>query len=126
MPYKRNSELPQVIKDALPSKAQSIFRNVFNAAVKKGADEESSLKQSWAAVKNAGYKKDEESKKWRLTKSETSINNFISMLLNHVQGGSKAPNYRPSDTLVQCQHCAHASSGDMCALFNFPFIKNKP
>jgi hypothetical protein len=44
-------------------------------------------------------------------------------LLSQVQG-KNAPNYRPSDTLVQCQHCAHASAGNQCALYHFQFTKD--
>lgn len=40
------------------------------------------------------------------------------------QAQGLAPGYCPSDSLIQCQHCAHASSGDMCALYNFPFTKD--
>lgn len=124
MPYSSNAELPQRVKTALPEKAQTIFRRVFNSVLGSGASEESAMKQAWGAVKNAGYEKVDDSTKWQLTKTETSVNNFISMLLNRIQGANRAPNYRPSDSLIQCQHCAHASSGDMCALYNFPFIKD--
>jgi cation transport regulator ChaB len=122
MPYSSNNELPQGVRTALPSKAQTIFRNVFNAVLHSGSSEESAMKQAWGAVKNAGYEKVEDSIKWQLTKTETSVNNFISMLLNRIQGASRAPNYRPSDTMIQCQNCVHASKGNMCALYNFPFI----
>jgi hypothetical protein len=42
-------------------------------------------------------------------------------LLAEVTGGGLAPNYRPSDSLIQCQHCAHAGAGNKCALYNFTF-----
>jgi hypothetical protein len=46
-------------------------------------------------------------------------------LLTQVKEQQKlAPGYTPSDSLIQCQHCAHATDGNICALYNFPFIKN--
>jgi cation transport regulator ChaB len=57
MPYESNEDLPEAIKDSLPAAAQSIFRNTFNSAAAKGADEQSAIKQAWGAVKNAGYQK---------------------------------------------------------------------
>ena len=70
MPYMNNDALPDGVKNVLPSSAQSIFRNAFNSVSAKGATEESANKQAWAAVKNAGYKKDGESGKWKLEKSD--------------------------------------------------------
>lgn len=75
MPYKTNADLPEDIKNALPSAAQSIFRHVFNSVNESGANEESSMKQAWGAVKNAGYKKIKESVKWQLTKADASFIN---------------------------------------------------
>lgn len=57
MPYSSNDKLPDAVKTALPSAAQSIFRRTFNSASEGGADEESAMKQAWGAVKNAGYRK---------------------------------------------------------------------
>lgn len=51
MPYARNSDLPSGVKDALPSEAQSIFRNVANSLIYDGKSEESAFKQAWGAVK---------------------------------------------------------------------------
>lgn len=65
MPYKSNADLPKEVRDALPEAAQSIFREVFNSTQKRGSDESSSAAQSWAAVKTAGYGKDESTGKWR-------------------------------------------------------------
>jgi hypothetical protein len=45
-------------------------------------------------------------------------------LLKEVQGNpnvSNAPGYGPSDTLIQCQHCAHAGGANYCLLYNFEF-----
>jgi len=57
MPYAKNSELPDSVKNVLPAKAQEIFRKAFNAANAKYHDEERAFKIAWGAVKNAGYKK---------------------------------------------------------------------
>lgn len=42
-------------------------------------------------------------------------------LLAEVTGEGLAPGYTPSDDLMQCQHCAHASQGNKCALYHFTF-----
>jgi len=55
-PYKTNSDLPENVKNALPAKAQSIFRNAFNSAMKQGKSEEVAFKIAWSAVKQS-YKK---------------------------------------------------------------------
>lgn len=62
-PYDKNIDLPKNIKDVLPSKAQTIFRNAFNNALKSGKTEEQAFKIAWSAVKKQ-YKKDKDSKKW--------------------------------------------------------------
>jgi cation transport regulator len=58
MPYSKNSELPDSVK-VLPAAAQSIFRKAFNSAEKQYDDEERAFKVAWAAVKKAGYKKED-------------------------------------------------------------------
>jgi cation transport regulator ChaB len=65
MPYKSNDDLPEAVRGALPTHAQTIFRNVFNSAADGGSDEQSSAQQSWAAVKAAGYEKDGKTGRWR-------------------------------------------------------------
>jgi len=60
MPYESNADLPEGVRNALPEKAQSIFRNAFNSVMKGGASEESAMKQAWGAVKNAGWTKDKD------------------------------------------------------------------
>ena len=64
MPYKSNRELPDNVKGVLPNKAQSIWRNVFNATERK-TGETRARQQAWGAVKNAGFEKDEKSGRWR-------------------------------------------------------------
>lgn len=66
MPYRSNRELPESVKDKLPSHAQDIYREAFNSAWDQYSDpeerrsddsrEEVSHKVAWSAVK-AKYKK---------------------------------------------------------------------
>lgn len=68
MPYSRNNELPDGVKDNLPSKAQEIYRKAFNSAFddykdeedRRGDDsrEEVAHKVAWSAVKNEYHKDD--------------------------------------------------------------------
>lgn len=60
--YDTNEELPKSVRDALPSAAQSVFRNVFNSQVKAGKSEEIAFKSAWGALKNQGWRK--EGDKW--------------------------------------------------------------
>lgn len=62
MPYKSNDELPDNVKNSLPSEAQSIWRNAFNSSHEKDGDEEKAVRIAWGAIKNAGWSKDGE--KW--------------------------------------------------------------
>ena len=66
-PYDKNSDLPKSVRDALPSKAQTIFRKAFNSAIKQGLSEERAFKIAWSAVKKAGYYKDKDGK-WKKRK----------------------------------------------------------
>lgn len=62
MPYQSKSELPDNVKDNLPSHAQDIYRKAFNSAYdeyKQAEDrrgdasrEETAHKVAWSAVKN--------------------------------------------------------------------------
>ena len=61
MPYSRNSELPQSVRDALPGEAQSVFREVVNDALGRGLSEERAFASAWAAVKRGWEKQGE---KW--------------------------------------------------------------
>lgn len=66
MPYKNNSELPDSIKNNLPSHAQNIYREAFNHAFIEYQDplkrrdaasvEETARKVAWAAVKKHYHK----------------------------------------------------------------------
>ena len=69
MPYKRVSELPDSVKDNLPSHAQEIYMETFNSAwdqydqpeERRGDDsrEETAHKVAWAAVKKQYEKGDD-------------------------------------------------------------------
>jgi cation transport regulator len=62
MPYKSTRDLPESVRDNLPSHAQEIFKEAFNSAWDEYADpdkrrgsesrEEVSFKVAWSAVKN--------------------------------------------------------------------------
>lgn len=70
MPYQSKSELPDNVKDNLPSHAQDIYRKAFNSAYdeyKQAEDrrgdasrEETAHKVAWSAVKNEYEKQDGE------------------------------------------------------------------
>jgi len=65
MPYAKISELPEAVRKALPVDAQKIFMNAFNSVYANTKDDARSSAAGWAAVKNAGYKKNEETGKWK-------------------------------------------------------------
>jgi cation transport regulator len=71
MPYSSNSELPEAIKNALPVKAQTIYRKAFNSAFEtyKG-EEEKVIAIAWTAVKTKYEKKDN---KWVLKKVKSKV-----------------------------------------------------
>lgn len=71
MPYKTNKDLPDAVKNHLPSHAQDIFRESYNHALsqykkpekRRGneSQEEVANKVAWSAVKTKYTKKDD---KW--------------------------------------------------------------
>ena len=73
MPYDRNSDLPESVRDSLPSHAQDIYREAYNSAwdqykdpeKRRGDDtrEETAHQVAWAAVKKK-YEKSNGSK-WK-------------------------------------------------------------
>jgi len=79
MPYKRNSDLPESVRDNLPSHAQEIYREAFNSAWDQydepeerrgGASrEETAHKVAWNAVKTK-YQKNEKTGKWSAKKDD--------------------------------------------------------
>lgn len=56
MPYRKKSELPDSVKDNLPSDAQKIYKEAFNNAHGQYGNEQRAHKVAWAAVKKK-YKK---------------------------------------------------------------------
>ena len=71
MPFARNRDLPDSVKGALPTRAQSIFRNAFNNAEgEQELSEERSFQVAWGAVRNAGYERDDDGK-WHKTQKAT-------------------------------------------------------
>jgi cation transport regulator len=70
MPYDSNDDLPQDIKNALPAKAQTIYRKAFNGAYDSYVgDEEKAIATAWTAVKTKYAKKND---KWVLIKTVES------------------------------------------------------
>ena len=63
MPYSRNKDLPEGVKNALPRTGQTIWRKAFNSALEGtcDGDEECAAKVAWSAVKKV-FKK--EGDKW--------------------------------------------------------------
>ena len=67
MPYTSINELPESVRNVLPTHAQEIYKEAFNSAYQEyanpkerrgGADrEETAHRVAWAAVKKAGYEK---------------------------------------------------------------------
>lgn len=67
MPYDRNTELPDSVRDNLPDQAQTIYRKAFNSAWDQYKDpaerrgdadrEETAHKVAWSAVKESYEKK---------------------------------------------------------------------
>ncbi len=68
MPYKKNSQLPEGVKNNLPDKAQDIYREAYNSAWEEYSDpedrrgdasrEETAHRIAWAAVKKQYEKQD--------------------------------------------------------------------
>ena len=69
MPYKSIADLPDSVRDHLPSHAQEIYKKAFNSAFDEYKErspekrEETAHKVAWSAVKKK-YRKDEKSGKW--------------------------------------------------------------
>ena len=56
MPYARNSELPEGVRNALPGEAQTVFREAVNDALDRGLSEDRAFASAWGAVKH-GWEK---------------------------------------------------------------------
>ena len=67
MPYKSIEQLPEPVRHVLPSKAQHIFMEAFDAAYfEHNHNELTAFKIAWSAVKRAGYRKNIKTGKWQL------------------------------------------------------------
>lgn len=61
MPYASNSDLPKEIRDNVPSEeGKKLFRRVFNSEMRQGADEGRAFAAAWAALRDAGYERNDE------------------------------------------------------------------
>jgi len=56
--YNSNNELPESIKNNLPLKAQSIWREIFNNAYKEYRDDKKSCEVAWSGLEKAGWEKE--------------------------------------------------------------------
>lgn len=62
MPYSKNSQLPDSVKDNLPIGAQTIFRKAFNSAYEQyNKQEVRAFRVAWSAVKKV-YRKSKDGK----------------------------------------------------------------
>ena len=59
MPYDKNDDLPQPVRDALPEAAQSTWRAIFNSAFAQYEDDAQAAATAWAGLKRAGWHKDD-------------------------------------------------------------------
>lgn len=81
MPYNQVSDLPDSVKDHLPKHAQEIYLKTFNNAWQEYKEpekrfddvsqEETAHRVAWAAVKKAGYTKDEKTGQWKRKRERT-------------------------------------------------------
>jgi cation transport regulator len=65
MPYEDLKQLPKGVRDNLPRHAQEIYLAAFNNAYEEYShDDDRARRVAWAAVKKAGYAKDEATGDW--------------------------------------------------------------
>jgi cation transport regulator len=63
MPYKSRSDLPESVRDNLPTHAQDIYKEAFNSAWDEyGHDESRAHRVAWGAVERKYHK--DQSGKW--------------------------------------------------------------
>jgi len=59
MPYDKRSELPESVRDALPSHAQDIYKEAYNSAWDDyDHDESRAHRVAWGAVERSYHKND--------------------------------------------------------------------
>ena len=72
MPYRSNDELPAAVRGALPAAAQSVFRTVVNSQEARGLSTERAFASAWAALKNQGWEKDEDTGSWHKVEKQAA------------------------------------------------------
>ena len=60
--YSKLEDLPDPVRKSLPTDAAKIWMAVFNATIKDNKNDAISAATAWAAVKRAGWRKNEEGK----------------------------------------------------------------
>lgn len=88
--YKSVDELPVNVKDNLPTEASKVYMEAYNRAMTgtcKDSDniEECCAKVAWAAVKGAGYAKDEKSGKWIKNVEESYTKEQLKEMLQSIK-----------------------------------------
>lgn len=74
MPYSTSSELPQSVRNAIPSaNGKEMFRNVVNNQIKAGKSESVAFASAWAALQRSGYTK--EDGQWIRKSRDTGLEN---------------------------------------------------
>ena len=74
MPYKTNEDLPDRVKNAIPSKnGKDIFRNVFNSQIKAGKTETVAFASAWSTLERNGYEKDKDGKYVKIEKRQIDV-----------------------------------------------------
>lgn len=63
MPYNTIRELPPSVRNALPQRAQQVWRQAFNEAITKDMSEERAFRYAWGAVQRA-WTKDPTTGQW--------------------------------------------------------------
>jgi len=76
MPYETISDLPDTIKNSLPTAAQKVWLEAYNGAEKQGQDEETRAKVAWTAVKNGWEQVDDKWIKKQAEKTPSKKHDF--------------------------------------------------
>lgn len=75
MPYSSTDGLPSPVKNAIPSDAgRRLFMNVVNSSLESGKSESVAFASAWAALRGAGYSKDDDGKWHKRGVSKYAIN----------------------------------------------------
>lgn len=97
MPYSAIADLPDAVREALPPRAQKVFREAFNSAADAGLSEERAFASAWGAVRNAGWKKSPDGGKWVKKKAQpASADVHVDAPMNGKKPKRK-PKHKPDD-----------------------------